>query len=217
MLQGWNPIRNFSSRRSLASYASKISPDFYTSDRGKPLIDLYRRMVRRGPNLEPMPYVPWVLLGMNVQDWFACNKFGKTVEQLRMESGTSYKAIRQLTEVHLLCERGRFSFRTPQPESDFKFKSNPDHTFVFIVGVRFGLAELDAPERAHFFDEVCPCGAREHDIDNLRKQWTRFRKGPLWGNDSPLMPPPLWHTTVGSPGRLLVQKRREGKNRHDPR
>jgi hypothetical protein len=120
--------------------------------------------------------MPWIHFKLSPLDWFAWLKYGKTYNQLGVESGTNYEACRQLAELRLLCERGRFSFRKAQPKSDFLFKTDEAHTVVFFVAVPFGLHHLSAVERAHFFDDHCPCGKKEHDIESLRKQWARFKK-----------------------------------------
>jgi hypothetical protein len=61
-------------------------------------------------------------------------------------------------------------------EKPKRFKGDFEHSGMFDVLWGFGVESLTPAALAYFFECFCPCGAEQHDPENLRKQRGRYSK-----------------------------------------
>lgn len=94
-------------------------------------------------------------------------KYNTTPEELlRKRNAGDFKAARKFIQLCLDYENWAFGKWDARPES---FKSKPDHHLLISLGLHFGIQNLTQSELADCFNEICPCGDKEHSEESLRK------------------------------------------------
>lgn len=101
-------------------------------------------------------------------------RFGKTFKELNREYEAGNRtAIEQMNGLRLEVDLWKIGDVDP---NRLQFKRDFDHFTLMACGIGLGVENLSGDELADFFDECCPCGEKEHSVENLNKLRLRIRE-----------------------------------------